>query len=864
MPLAKNKWRRHIAVLLCAMLIFSTAFSITAFADNAVVTSGTMYSYFQTFSSKGQWVDIQTPSHWITGTGEVAYCLQTSKDSPYNSGYHTVEGSDYYDQRTLTGLYAILENGYPVTTDGFTDEEARYATANAIRFWCAENGCEGMPAYLSLKINGDWIRGKYGYEDLYNWCLGLVQKARDQATSSPSTGSISFSITAFAAPVDEATIDTSRTGSLDIYKYDLTNAEKDGVWDSSYVSTGVKDENGVEAVLGDPARVSALNANGNAYGYAIKGVEFTYVKVADIRTFTESEDGAEHIEVLYGIAPTEQNNAFLSAIGISTEDRYAPADEVVDGMTVYYYRSDVLIDGLKASLDANSIAVKNALERYAHDNHGVAMTETDAYGHTSAANLPLGLYLLIETRVPEMVTDTTAPFLVSLPMTSVDGSNASDGGTRWIYDVTLYPKNLTGIPTLEKTLREDKADTGKNSGSTSDITDGYAHTGTASAGDVIDYQIISTLPSITSAASYLTDYTFIDTLSKGITYNKGDVMLEFFKDESCTDLVASWAEPSDRFLVSYNTTSDGASVMTISMTASGLAEINSGRQVYLKSSMVNSGYSDCTLRITYKATVNSDASVTYGDAGNPNDVVLTWKRTNSSYYDTLVDDCHVYLYGIDMTKQFSDGRGDFSKVQFIVHNDTDGYFLVGKLNEAEGVWYVTDHVTEEKDATHFIPTKDGKLILKGLEDDTYTWTEVQTANGYTLLKNSIKVVISQAESETLCGIYGTDVLGLIQNDPRYASVDPGLYHNMPQKQLAHKLLTASATVDSNKVNMAPDGSSANAFVPFTVINTRGFDLPQTGSYGNWMFPVAGLSMLTLCVVGIVALTRKSKKKAQNT
>ena len=674
----------------------------------------------------------------------------------------------------------------------------------------------------------------------------------------------SFSITAFAAPVDEATIDTSRTGSLDIYKYDLTNAEKDGIWDSSYVSTGVKDESGVEAVLGDPARVSALNANGSAYGYAIKGVEFTYVRVATIRTFTESENGAEHIEVLYGIAPTEQNNAFISAIGVSTEDRYAPADEVVDGMTVYYYRSDVLIDGLKNALDANATTVKNALERYAHDNHGVAMTETDAYGHTGASDLPLGLYLLIETRVPEMVTDTTAPFLVSLPMTSVDDTNANDGGTRWIYDVTLYPKNLTGIPSLEKTLREDKDDTGHNNGSTSDIHDGYAHTGTASAGDVIDYQIVSTLPSITSAASYLTDYTFIDTLSKGITYNKGDVLLEFFRDDGCTDLVTSWNEASDRFLVSYNTAADGASVMTISMTASGLAEINSSRSVYTEASMVNSGYSDCTLRITYKATMNSDASVTYGDAGNHNDVVLTWKRTNSSYYDTLVDDCHVYLYGIDMTKQFSDGRGDFSKVQFIVHNDTDNYFLVGKLNEAEGIWYVTDHVTEEKDATHFIPTKDGKLILKGLEDDTYTWTEVQTANGYTLLKNSIKVVISQTESETLCGIYGTDVLGLIQNDPRYADVDPGLYHNMPQRHLEHKLLTASATVDNNKVNMEPDGSSANAFVPFTVINTRGFDLPQTGSYGNWMFPVAGLSMLTLCVAGIVALTRKNKKKAQNT
>lgn len=35
----------------------------------------------------------------------------------------------------------------------------------------------------------------------------------------------SFSISAIAAPVDEATIDTSLTGSIDIYKYDITNSE---------------------------------------------------------------------------------------------------------------------------------------------------------------------------------------------------------------------------------------------------------------------------------------------------------------------------------------------------------------------------------------------------------------------------------------------------------------------------------------------------------------------------------------------------------------------------------------------------------------------------------------------------------------
>ena len=48
------------------------------------------------------------------------------------------------------------------------------------------------------------------------------------------------------------------------------------------------------------------------------------------------------------------------------------------------------------------------------------------------------------------------------------------------------------------------------------------------------------------------------------------------------------------------------------------------------------------MRITYACTVNSDVTVVYGDSGNPNEVELTWKRTNTDYYDTLRDCCHVY------------------------------------------------------------------------------------------------------------------------------------------------------------------------------------------------------------------------------
>ena len=302
--------------------------------------------------------------------------------------------------------------------------------------------------------------------------------------------------------------------------------------------------------------------------------------------------------------------------------------------------------------------------------------------------------------------------------------------------------------------------------------------------------------------------------------------------------------------------------MTISMTEAGLAEINTNHNVYTGADMVNSGYSDCTLRITYTAKMKSDAAVVFGDAGNSNEVALKWSRSNSGYYDTLIDDAHVFSYGIDLTKRFSDGQGDLSKVEFALYNDTDKYFVKAQRNQADGEYFVTGHTTNQAEATLFTPTSSGKLLIKGLEDDAYTLTEVRTDNNYTLLKSNIKVVIAKAESDQSCAIYGKDAVGLIQNDPRFANVPAGAYHNMPQKHLDHKMQTAASKVDKNAVNMSADGESPNAFAVLTVINTRGFDLPQTGSYGNWMFPVFGLSGLALAILGMYLVSRKKQTSSK--
>ena len=591
---------------------------------------------------------------------------------------------------------------------------------------------------------------------------------------------LSLITTAFA----ESTIDPAKNASLSIYKYDITTASAEGAWDAeSYISTGLHDD----------AVIDKLSK------YAIQGVEFTYLRMANIAMNSEAVEGQRQVGVLYGFDGSERSNAILSAIGLTGAD----AHKTENG--VNYFTSDMLNNKLAAALAANATTVKNALET-AVKNGGVAMSETNATGHAAASDMEQGVYLVVETRVPENVTSTCNPFFVSLPMTTIDGA-------AWNYDVTVYPKNQTGNPTLDKTVREAKNSTGKNTGSLTDITDGYAHTATASVGDVVDYQIISTLPTITSKASSLSEYTYVDTMSKGIRYNKNDVVIEFFKDAGCTDKITTWAEDSGKFTVSYD---DTANTMTIRTTDAGLSEINEAATVYTDS--VKCGYSDCTMRITYAATLTSDAKM--GDTDNPNEVELTWRRTNNTYFDTLKDCCHVYTYGVDVLKRFSDNGGNMKNVKFRLHNDTDDCYIIAE--QKDGVYYAKGFAAKKADATTFVPNSSGHIVVKGLEDDTYSLTETATDKGYVLLKDAIKIVIKTAV-------------------------------NGQCEQCGTKLLTASATVNGKDVTMT-DG---NAIVPLTVVNNPGFDLPKTGGYGTWMFTIGGVVLLGAAAF-IVIRSRKHK------
>lgn len=633
---------------------------------------------------------------------------------------------------------------------------------------------------------------------------------------------MAFPVAASADEIDFSVIAPDATGSITLYTYDLTNAMEDGVWNNSYVSSGVFDESVTDAL------------SGGANNYAISGVEFSYMKVADI-----VQDQGEEVGILYAVDKTTGAD-FLKAIGLTDgKDRYTAADGV--DATKYFYRSDVLGDALAAALAANTTSTKNALENYIAGS-GTAMAETDEYGMTMAEDLPVGLYLVVETKFgpSSNITATCNPFLVSLPMSRVSGTNNTDGGTGWLYDIVAYPKNKTGEPSLEKTVREVPNVTGRAQDPNPEVFADFSHTATASAGDTVQYQIRAELPVITSQATYLSRLEFLDTLASGLSYNKQDVTIEFYSDYACYDQITTWTEADGKFTVSYGTpkASGAASTMTIQLTETGLAEINTAKTVYTSEDSANSGYSGCTIRITYGATLHSDDSLVTGDAGNPNQVTMRWARSDEDDFATAQDDAHIYSYGLELTKLFSDGQGNFSNVEFILFNDTDSYYIVAELDEESGIYYMVGHTTAKNEATRFVPVanekSEGIILIQGLENDTYIAKELKTDDAYNLLKNDIEITIQSKASADNC--------------------------TADNASGEHKLLTASAKVNGSAVNMKASGESQNAVAPLKVMNTKGFDLPETGDRGVWMYGLVGILLMAGSVACIILTNRKKSAR----
>lgn len=104
-------------------------------------------------------------------------------------------------------------------------------------------------------------------------------------------------------------------------------------------------------------------------------------------------------------------------------------------------------DGVSGDLEvkANSYFVDNDYNKgvttdVASKWHKSEKTSKD--GTVTFGDLPLGLYLVVESKKPVTVTKAVEPFLVSVPMTRI-GEDGKTIPNEWLYDIHVYPKNST-------------------------------------------------------------------------------------------------------------------------------------------------------------------------------------------------------------------------------------------------------------------------------------------------------------------------------------------------------------------------------------------------------------------------------------
>lgn len=392
----KQRLKRPVALFLCLLAVLSLL-PMTASAATRVTIDSQFnsegFDYFEYYNADGQWVDLNTPKHTILETGQIAYCIQHKLGNPHGVGYSEIDPLDSYSTRTVRGIQIILENGYPCTTNGFTDDQARQATANALRFWLSEEGADSQWNFTNRRDNPNLIRAKSGYQSLLNWADELLQMARNQQLLSHS---VSFS---------PASMELTVSGDYFVgtTKVTLQNCSGGYTLDKSSlptgtVVTGFTGKNGDTLTIKVPKKYGNQSIRLDATGY-------------DNRTTAN----------LFWYAPDSGN---YQKVITYTSGNYAPATDGVLRMTTPAYGK---IELLKKSEDGKLLSgVVFGVYSDSACKKLVTTLTTGSNGKAVSGDLELSTFYLkeISTVEPYILSDTVYPVTVQASQTvTVTASN---------------------------------------------------------------------------------------------------------------------------------------------------------------------------------------------------------------------------------------------------------------------------------------------------------------------------------------------------------------------------------------------------------------------------------------------------------
>lgn len=542
------------------------------------------------------------------------------------------------------------------------------------------------------------------------------------------------------------------------------------------------------------------------------------------------------------------------------------------------------------------------------DNKVGDEVKTDVNGVAEFKNLALGLYLVVETTSPAIVTGPCDPFLISVPMTT-DGDD-------WLYNVHVYPKNSTAVGglSLVKTGKAGAALKGvtfvlqkKNGDSWTDITKKSTalgdNTGTVlnlvtnEAGKISvedlssgTYRFIETSVGADNKG-YIMDgaatYVF-DVDGTKVTYNgKTDENIEIPVTNDKPDMTKevkngdTWAHDADYSvgdMVPYRITvsvpaniaklkkftltdtptnlkddansvkvTDKAGTTTIPATATATEDGNGFTIDFTPAELAP--YAGQDIIVTYNAELLSTADTT--KTGNPNTATLEYSNKILPATD---DGSNPNKPGTPTTEKIEDTAVVYTfQIQIVKKAESETGTPLANVE--------FDLYKEVATGTTGAATVDE--VKKAGLDRTKTWKKINVTSLKTGAEGENKGKVSQG--------------GLKNGDYYLVETKTNQDYNLLKAPVKVTLNIAYTTTtkaeyyttkegiktlvkhEVEKTEFKNNGVASDGIQIQTVINKKGFELPLTGGMGTVLFSVIGLALVLAGVVVITASRKKTVK-----
>ena len=326
-------------------------------------------------------------------------------------------------------------------------------------------------------------------------------------------------------------------------------------------------------------------------------------------------------------------------------------------------------------------------------------SQANVAGDTKTATvsgLAYGYYLVVPN--PKGSTDQTNPF------------RGTDAMLVNVNQPTQTMELKTVYPTVDKKVEDN------------------ANHASASVGDTLDFTLTSKVPDISEYTQGY-QFSFVDTLSEGLTFNQGSVHVMIGENDVTNNCTIVNPSTGNNVLTIHFGTENG-SLSDGKYDATDLFKDNAGQ----------------TITVTYTATLNENAQIE-DDQTNTVKVVYSNDPTTDGTGESGESKTHQYTFGFDLNK--TDGTNGLAGAHFKLQ-DSEGADI--KLVSAGVDTYRPAKTEEMESASTEVTTPEGGVIhFTGLAAGIYKLVETAAPEGYNKVATPIEVTIeaSYAEDGTL-------------------------------------------------------------------------------------------------------------------